>query len=98
LAFSCSGSDCNPNPIDVSAPGDTVYLTLYGTGFRNASNVEVQILGTIYPVTFFGAQGIDVGLDQVNFILPSSLADAGTVPLLVIADTQISNTVQITIQ
>ena len=98
LAFSCLGSDCTPNPIDVSVPGDTVYLSLYGTGFRNASNVEVQILGTIYPVTFFGAQGIDIGLDQVNFILPSSLAHAGTVPLLVIADTQISNTVQITIQ
>jgi uncharacterized protein (TIGR03437 family) len=69
LAFSCSGSDCTPNPIDVSAPGDTVYLLLYGTGFRNASNVEVQILRAIYPVTFFGAQGIYIGLDQIILLI-----------------------------
>jgi uncharacterized protein (TIGR03437 family) len=98
FAFSCSGSYCTSTPIDVSAPDQTVSLTLYGTGFRNASSVQVQILGNVYPVTFSGAQGTDLGLDQINVVLPSSLAHSGTVPLLVIADTQISNTVQITIQ
>jgi uncharacterized protein (TIGR03437 family) len=99
FAFSCSSTTtCASNPIDVSQPGDSVYLILYGTGLRNAASVTVNILGTIYPVAFAGAQGGYPGEDQVNLLLPPSLAGIGTVPVVLIADTQISNTIQITIQ
>jgi uncharacterized protein (TIGR03437 family) len=97
FAFSCSGASCATEPIDVSQPNESVYLYLYGTGIRGASNVTVNILGTIYPAAF-AAQQTYVGLDQVNVLLPASLAGAGTLPIVLIADSQISNTVHITIQ
>ena len=81
IASLCSGaSACVPTPIVVSTPGDTVYLLLFGTGLRNRSslaNTSVSIgMQTVVP-SYAGAQGGFAGLDQVNLIIPRSLAGAG---------------------
>jgi len=69
-------------PVDVST--DQVYLSIYATGIRHAaqSQVTVSIGGVSLPVQYAGAQGYYVGLDQVNVLLPASLAGRGDVPLI----------------
>jgi uncharacterized protein (TIGR03437 family) len=50
-------------------------------------------------VAFSGAQPINPGLDQINLgPLPSSLAGAGQVNIVVTVDGQTANTVTVTIQ
>jgi uncharacterized protein (TIGR03437 family) len=73
--------------------GDQVYLVLYATGLRNGNSVTVTVNGTAVPVTFFGAQPENPGLDQVNLgPLPNSLAGAGRVNIVVTVDGQAGNT------
>jgi uncharacterized protein (TIGR03437 family) len=73
----CNGSTCNSVPIDLSA--GTVYLSLYGTGFADASAdySTCAVAGRSLPVQYAGPQRQMQGLDQINVILPASLAGAG---------------------
>jgi len=97
--FSCGASGCTAIPIAVA--GKTIYLSLYGTGFRNAApgSVYALINGVSVPVQYAGAQPTYAGLDQVNIPLPAWLAGAGEVQieLWMSADT-ISNPVTVRIQ
>jgi uncharacterized protein (TIGR03437 family) len=80
--------NCSPVPIDMSK-SSVVYLQLYGTGIRNRSDiskVSCNIGGTVLSVAYAGAQGAFPGLDQVNVILPGSLAGKGSVTLVLTAD------------
>jgi uncharacterized protein (TIGR03437 family) len=90
-----------PTPIDLSSPTDQVYLVLYGTGIRGRSalsNVSATIGNTALPVAYAGSQGQFVGLDQVNILLPTSLAGAGTVNVVLGVDGQAANVVTVTIK
>ena len=65
-----------------------------------AESVVVQARtsnGTNYSllVEYAGSQGILSGLDQVNVLLPSALAGAGSVELTVVIGSVKSNTVRI---
>jgi uncharacterized protein (TIGR03437 family) len=83
-------------PIDLSN-GDQVFLLLFGTGIRSRtalSGVSVAIDGVASQVTFAGPQGF-VGLDQVNVLVPPSLAGRGEVDLQLTADTVNSNIVRV---
>jgi uncharacterized protein (TIGR03437 family) len=71
---------------------DTLVIELYGTGIRHLaalSDVTANLtVGTgssakvtNVPVQFAGAQGTDLGLDQVNVLIPQSLNGAGQVTL-----------------
>jgi uncharacterized protein (TIGR03437 family) len=82
-------------PVNVSS--GQVYLEIYGTGVRNASNVTVTVGGQSVPVQSAGASG-DPGEDQINILLPSSLQGSGSVPVVVTADGIAANTVYVTIQ
>lgn len=83
-------------PINLTA--GQVYLELYGTGIRNASSVSVTVGGQSVPVLSSGAQGTYPGLDQVNIgPLPASLAGKGNVNIVLTADGQTANTVNVTI-
>ncbi len=86
------------SPVDLS--NGQVYLILYGTGIRRAaaSQVTVSVGGVNAPVSYAGAQGGFVGLDQINVLLPASLAGRGDVPLSVTAAGRQSNTARITIK
>lgn len=60
------------------------YLTMHGTGFANAttggSTCSVGSSGVSAAVTYAGPQMTIAGLDQVNMLLPASLARAGVQP------------------
>ena len=80
--------------------GEQVYLVLFGTGIRHRSSlsaVKAFIRGVSLEVTFAGAQGDFVGLDQVNFLVPRSLAGRGEVEILLTVETQFANPVQVNI-
>ena len=75
--FTCIGAAaCTALPIDLST-GD-FYLTLYGTGLRNASQTQRSIDTYVYPgrlvVTYSGPQSTVLGLDQVIMLLQAPIA------------------------
>ena len=91
-------------PIDFGSDTDTVYLVLYGTGFRNLSSLSA-VTATVgwslnAPVTYAGPQCCYIGLDQVNLQLPRSLATAtpSTTILQLTVDGQPSNQVTLLVQ
>ena len=90
-----------PRAIDLGAEDDVVYLALFGTGlrYRNADSiVKARIGGMDAQVVYAGSQLVYPGLDQVNILLPRSLAGRGVVDVVVtIEDTimHFANVVQI---
>jgi uncharacterized protein (TIGR03437 family) len=87
------------NSISLGSASDQVVLELYGTGIQAAgtSNVQVTVGGTKVPVEYAGKSSFE-GEDQVNILLPHSLAGAGNVTVQVTASGIAANPVQITIQ
>ncbi len=86
-----SGTTFINAPVSFLPAADTFYLLLYGTGFDTAKTVTVSINGQTFTPSYFGPQGGFAGLDQVNVLLPASLASAGQVNLSITVDGQTSN-------
>jgi len=64
-----------PVQVDLGAADDQVFLLLFGTGFRNAAQGQLEIGGVSVPILSMGPQPEYPGLDQLNAgPLPSSLA------------------------
>lgn len=91
-----------PVPIDLGASTDQVVLLLFGTGIRGRSNlsaVTCRLGGVETPVSFAGAQGDLVGLDQINVgPLPRTLAGRGEVDLVLLVEGKAANTVRLSIR
>src|SRR5262245_4836515 len=71
-------------PVDLDPTTDSVFLVLFGTGFRfftMQSSVSVTIGGMPAQVTFSGAQGL-VGFDQCNVLIPPALKQRGNVDVV----------------
>lgn len=88
-------------PVDVSNPAEQVYLILFGTGFRQRSSlagVQAQIGGVLSEVSFAGAQGDLVGVDQCNVRLSPSLAGHGESNIELMVDGKAANTVKLWIR
>jgi uncharacterized protein (TIGR03437 family) len=90
-------------PIDLSPASSQVYLVLYGTGLRghsSASNsVTITAGGVALPApTYAGAQPQYAGLDQIDVLLPQSLAGKGDVVIQLTVDGQAANPGHVTIQ
>jgi uncharacterized protein (TIGR03437 family) len=83
-------------PIDFGTSTDRLFLLLYGTGFRNAGVVSLQVGGTTLQLSYAGKQPQFNGLDQVNAELPRSLAAAGEVVVKFQADGKPANQVTLT--
>jgi len=82
-------------PINVSS--GQVYLILYGTGIGTATTTAT--IGAVNAtVAYSGPQGTYPGLDQVNLLIPSSLAGKGQVNVVVTAAGKPSNPVYVVIQ
>ena len=64
-----------PVPIDVTS--GSAYLSLFGTGFRNAKIFGARVNSDSVQVVYAGPQPSFAGLDQVNLLLPASLAGSG---------------------
>jgi uncharacterized protein (TIGR03437 family) len=103
---SVSRADFSAIPIDLGPETDLVYLLLFGVGARNrtsAQNISVDLgetVKTLNPAIFedaFAAPGF-VGLDQVNVLLPRSLAGKGNINVTVTVDGKPSNTVLLNIK
>lgn len=88
-------------PIDLGAASDQVYLILFGTGFRSRtslSSVVCSLGGANADLSFAGAQGQYVGLDQANMLIPRTLIGRGEVEVVFRADAKLANTVTINIK
>ena len=88
-------------PINLGGADEQVYLVLFGTGLRYASSpaaVTAKVGGVDAPVTFAGPQSEFVGLDQVNILLPRSLAGRGEVEVRLSVDGQEANPVRVSIR
>ena len=98
--FALQNGSVVAKPIDLGPATDQVYLVLYGTGVRNAGTggVSVDIEGLVKPVSYAGAQNQFEGLDQINVLLPRSLAGSGDVSVVLTAAGLDANTVHIRIQ
>lgn len=89
-----------PVQIDLGPTTDQVFLILYGTGFRNRTNlanVNATIGGVAAEVTFAGAQGGFAGLDQLNVRIPRSLS-GGEFDVAVTVDGKASNVVRVALK
>lgn len=96
----CTSSGCTPVPINLGSSTDQAYLILFGTGIRGAAagSTTVRVGNTAGQVSFAGAQGQFFGLDQVNVLLPHSLAGSGTVNVVLAVAGKAANTVTVDIQ
>jgi uncharacterized protein (TIGR03437 family) len=86
--FTANGSEIvtlDGSGIELGSPQDSLYLILFGTGLRGPRGVtahwqSAEAAGEA-TVSFSGAQGGFDGLDQVNLLLPRSLAGLGGVSI-----------------
>ena len=60
--------------------------------------VTVQIGNREAEVLYAGAQGVLVGLDQINVLLPRSLAGSGEVIVTVTVDGKVANPVKLVLK
>ena len=72
-----------------AGPGETLYLILYGTGFRNSPNLKLQVAGRDTALLYAGPQMQFPGLDQINVQLPGGLTRE--VPVSLTADGKTAN-------
>src|SRR5581483_8636640 len=88
-----------PVSFDLGSPGDQVFVSLYGTGFRNASSATANVGGVDVPVYGFAAVAGDQGEDIVNVgPLPRSLAERGEASVSLTFDGKSANNVTIRIR
>jgi len=89
---------CVTVPFDVGTAATPVYLELYGTGIRGTkSSVTATIGGTAAAATW-GVQSQYPGMDQVNLLVPTSLAGRGDVDVVIAVDGVAANTVRVNIK
>jgi uncharacterized protein (TIGR03437 family) len=88
-------------PLDLGPEGEQVYLLLFGTGIRHRSSLSTVIAtigGAYAEVSFAGEQPDFVGLDQVNVLVPRSLAGRGEVEVLLTVEAQLANSAHISVK
>ena len=97
----CGSGGCASVPMDLGPSNATLVVELYGTGIRgrsSLSNVAAQIGGAPATVIYAGATPEWAGVDQVNVIVPRSLAGAGEVPVVLTVDGFTANVLTINIK
>jgi uncharacterized protein (TIGR03437 family) len=102
LQFDAGQGAFIPLPIDLTPTDESVFLIIFGTGFRGRSNlagVSVTAGGTPIAVAYAGEAGGFAGLDQINAgPLLRSLAGRGEIDLVVTVDGQTTNVMKIRIK
>jgi uncharacterized protein (TIGR03437 family) len=94
FASGCTPGSCTAQTLSLGASSDQVVIELYGTGIRHISSLSAltaTVNGQSVPVIYAGAQGQYPGLDQVNVMLPHSLAGSGQVSLVLTANDTVNN-------
>jgi uncharacterized protein (TIGR03437 family) len=93
-------SNGTARPLDPGTAQRPNHLVLFGTGFRNRSNlnnVQVRIGGILCQITYAGSQPEYFGLDQLNVEIPTTTRGSGEVDLLLTVDGRPANTVRVNI-
>ena len=87
-------------PVNLGPADEQVFLTLFGTGIRNAglSLVKAKIGGVEAEVLYAGKQSAFVGLDQVNLRVPRALFGRGDVEVILTVNGRPSNPVRISVR
>ena len=96
--FDCGSGRCVAAPLPTGGDGETLVVSIFGTGWRNAARVTALLANTAAEVLFAGAHPVTPGLDQINIVIPKSLARRGETELILAADGNTSNRVRILIQ
>lgn len=99
--FDAASSKFVTRAIDLGPEGERVFLVLFGTGFRRRSSLENLLVtadGLQLLVSYAGAQGELVGVDQVNAELGRELKGRGEVRLQMLIDNRTSNRVIIRVK
>ena len=94
LIADCVAGHCTPVPLDVSS-GETA-LELWGTGIQNRaslSDVIVMVGNQTLAAAYAGPAPGFIGEDQVNVLLPATLAGSGTANITVSVSGSVSNVV-----
>ncbi|MBM3752608.1 MAG: hypothetical protein FJW38_01355 [Acidobacteria bacterium] len=94
----CGSGRCVAAPMSPGGDGETLVVSIFGTGWRNAARVTALIANTTAEVLFAGAHPVTPGLDQINVVIPKSLARRGEVEVVLAADGNTSNRAKIVIQ
>jgi uncharacterized protein (TIGR03437 family) len=90
-----------PVAIDVSNSSEQVYLVLFGSGIRYRRSPQppsATVGGVSVPVLYAGPQGSLIGVDQVNLLLPRTLAGRGEVEVRLSVDGRAANPVRVQIR
>jgi uncharacterized protein (TIGR03437 family) len=102
--FTCAGGAGTCTPIPINLGGGAVIIELFGTGIRhNTGDVTATAVtgaGLSQPLTvqYAGAQSTLPGLDQVNLLIPPTLAGSGVVTINLVVDGVPANPVQAAFQ
>ena len=84
--------------IDMSSATDKVYLIIFGTNIRNRtslSGVVCDLGGIAATVEYAGKQDTYAGLDQLNILVPNTVAGKGEVNLNLRVDAIAANVVTV---
>lgn len=82
-------------PIPLNTAAGPIYLSLFGTGIRNGSDLTAAIDGVPIDVRSYGAHPVFPGLDQVDIgPLPPELSGRSVVDLVLTVDGIEANSVQ----
>ncbi len=91
------GGQFAAEPIDMGPATDQIYLIMYGTGLRGATQATATVGGTSAAVVGPVAQGQFVGVDQMNLgPLPRTLIGRGSVNIVTQIGGKTANTVTAT--
>jgi uncharacterized protein (TIGR03437 family) len=80
-----------PQPIIFGSADEQLILVLFGTGFRRrltTASVTLKAGEADCAIVYAGPQGSLIGLDQINAVLPPSLAGRGEIELTMNVDGQ----------
>ena len=106
--FSASGSGMRDGAIlnavtfqgggfNTQTGNNPTYMALFGTGISLSTAPTVTVNGVSAQVLFYGAAPCCEGVEQVNLLLPGTLAGAGRVSVALTSNGQVSNTVELVV-
>lgn len=84
-------------PFSVTTSGQPTPLSIFLTGLDLSTAPVVSVGGVPATVTWYGNAPGFAGLQQINIVLPASVAGAGRIPITVTSSGQTSNVAFITI-
>ena len=98
LVFDVTAFPFQAAPIDLGPANHQVFLSLFATGIRNGSTVEVTVDGVPMTIIIGPAPSSEFdGLEQLNVLLERILIGRGLVQVVVTVDGLVANIVEINI-